>query len=709
MNKLLYSVRELFSNEPLNGCLGITEASGYYIAPYQRGYKWQSSKEWSSPDQVNTLLRDIYDAWKRNPNSTYYLQFITVKRVLLKQDNRPYLEVIDGQQRLTTLSILSAVLKHKYPSLEDFSRDKIEYYNASQCLSGFHASPPLIEEEDSKITDQTIWFMTRAYRNLSSLLADKFPNNDDTLSRFFKYLCNKTLVIVNLVQDNIKSEEVFENLNGRKIPLTDGELIKGLLLCQAARHSKNISFNEVLERRAVMGRTWDAMERWFHKPEVGPFFFGDGQAPVYDFLLLVISMRMFIKSSSDSKENKEKKKAFETQLQLLYDARQEQTPSRTKRYRLFNEFYSRIAEPDNAQDLFRTIEDWYWRLRDAFEDVARHNAFGFLLFRQEGIKRLQLIAELINFGPDWQTAVCQKIRDIYKKTDTSNGLKLFCENYVKQYNGASEPLRQDLLLLNCFVIENDGKFKPNDKLAFPFYDGPGESPMVSLEHVQCQNPIGIMKGELLTPERMAEKMSDEGDAIFDKLFLIRDAERILQFQDVYTAEAEALNKIIGSEPDQDIYRDIIKNAKAFESGRKKWDDFSNEEKQGLADIYLKLINIHYGRFLQPLSKVSEGNFSGTEIECLHSIGNLVLVTGALNTAFSNNTFRAKRTILRDKVNEGATVPPQTFNVFTKMSGEDSHADCWCAEDAEENAYETLGQLFKLINALQNEENSGGIE
>ena len=693
MNKLLYSVRELFSDDSLNGCLGITEVSGYYIAPYQRGYKWQSSDEWNSPDQVNTLLRDIYDAWKRNPDSTYYLQFITVKRVLRDDPLQYRLEVIDGQQRLTTLSILSAVLKQQYTTLDDFSGDKIEYYNASRCLSGFHACPPSIEEDDKKITDQTIWFMTRAYRNLFRLLESKFGNNDGDICYFFKYLCDNTHVIVNLVQENMQGEDVFENLNGRKIPLTDSELIKGLLLCQAARHSTNLSFNEVLERRAIMGRTWDDMERWFHKPEVGAFFFGDGQAPVYDFLLLAISMR--IKASIDNEE----------QLQMLYDARYEQTQSKTKRYRLFNEYYSRVAAPDDAQDLFRTIENWYWRLRDSFEDIARHNAFGFLLFRQKGIERLQLIAELMNFGPDWQTAVNQKIRDKYKKTDISKGPQSFCENYGKRYNDNNttrESQREDLLLLNCFVIEvieGKDKFKPNDKLAFPFYDGPVESPMISLEHVQCQTPIGIMKGELLSPEKMVETISDEGTAVFDKLFLIRDAERIRQFKDVYKEEAEELGEILTSESNLAI----IANAEAFESRKKEWNNFSDQEKHDLAGLYLKLIDIHYGRFSQLLSQVSKRNFTGTEIECLHSIGNLVLVTGALNTAFSNNTFRAKRTILRDKVNEGATVPPQTFNVFTKMSGEDSHADCWCAEDAAANAYETLEQLFNLIKTLQNEE------
>lgn len=368
MGKLLYTVREIFSSDSQNGCLGINEAEGYYIAPYQRGYKWQSSEEWAASDQVNTLLRDVYDAWKRNQDSTYYLQFITVKRT--SETGRRVLEVIDGQQRLTTLSILAAILKKDF-ELEDFAGNSIDYYSSEtdggskECLSGFHASP-IKNKTNEEIGDQTVWFMTQAFRNLGKLLSQKFTagNKDagdkENISGFYRYLCDNTLVIVNLVQDNIQGEEVFENLNGRKVPLTDAELIKGLLLCQAARRSTKLSYNEVLEHRSDMGRTWDEMECWLARPDVGPFFFDGGQYAIYDFLLLVL-----LQHSTEIRVN---------EADNLYKARVEHLPSMTKRYQLFNKYYERIASPNDASEFFYAIEDMYWRMRDAFDDIARHNA-----------------------------------------------------------------------------------------------------------------------------------------------------------------------------------------------------------------------------------------------------------------------------------------------------------------------------------------------
>jgi hypothetical protein len=118
---------------------------------------------------------------------------------------------------------------------------------------------------------------------------------------------------------------------------------------------------------------------------------------------------------------------------------------------------------------------------------------------------------------------------------------------------------------------------------------------------------------------------------------------------------------------------------------------------------MDLLDIHFKRFALPLSQLRPETFGDVNTECLHSIGNLALVTGSLNSAFLNRVFAAKRKVLRDKINSGEPVPPHTFNVFSKMSGLGSHIDCWCAEDAASNAADTLAQLYKLRKALQSDE------
>ena len=691
MSKLLYTIKEIFSTDFQNGCLGINEAEGYYIAPYQRGYKWQSSEDWTDSNQVNTLLRDVYDAWKRNQDSTYYLQFITVKRT----SDRRFLEVIDGQQRLTTLSILSAVLKNDF-NLEDFAGDCIDYYSSDEeeggskeCLSGFHASPVAIKTND-EIDDQTIWFMTQAFRNLGELLSQKFStemhetDGKGAISDFYHYLCNNTFVIVNLVQDNVQGEEVFENLNGRKIPLTDAELIKGLLLCQAARRSTKLSYNEVLEHRADMGRTWDEMEWWLARPEVGPFFFDDGQFAIYDFLLLVL-----LQHSKDIQDHE----AYD-----LYNARVESLPSMTKRYQLFNQYYERITSPNDALDFFYAIEDMYWRMRDAFDDVARHNAYGFLLFRTNSVNRLRQIGELTSLGSAWQVSVKELVRKKFSGRDEKlDSVEAFCKSYQYFYGSSdnNEKVRQDLMLLNCFELDENGAFCPNGKLAFPFYNVDGGSTK-SMEHVQCQSPEGADN-----IDKMVGALQEYRGNVHDWLFTIRSARRILQCSDYYEEEATELKEFLGNPKNIAVIEIAVKfeNDISFMPEDSQWEE--------LAGFYRELLDIHFKRFELPLSKLRPNDFGDVDTKCLHSIGNIVLVTGSLNTAFLNRVFAAKRKVLRDRINTGEIVPPHTFNVFSKMSGLGSHTDCWCAEDAASNAIDTLAQLYKLRKALQNDNMKGG--
>lgn len=75
----------------------------YHIPPYQRPYAW-------TEEETSTLFEDLYDFYCSTINDDYFLGSI----VLIKEDNKPCSDVIDGQQRLTTLTILLAVIASKF-------------------------------------------------------------------------------------------------------------------------------------------------------------------------------------------------------------------------------------------------------------------------------------------------------------------------------------------------------------------------------------------------------------------------------------------------------------------------------------------------------------------------------------------------------------------------------------------------------------------
>ncbi|WP_263364072.1 DUF262 domain-containing protein [Geobacillus thermoleovorans] len=92
----------------------LTENKIYEIPPYQRPYSWEKS-------HARELIEDICQAYQRNDPEYFIGSIITIE----KERNRRY-EVVDGQQRLTTLNIIFAVMKQliTHPSsVEDIQKE----------------------------------------------------------------------------------------------------------------------------------------------------------------------------------------------------------------------------------------------------------------------------------------------------------------------------------------------------------------------------------------------------------------------------------------------------------------------------------------------------------------------------------------------------------------------------------------------------------
>lgn len=81
------------------------DTSSYMIPIYQRNYAWTKS-------EVEQLIIDIHDYSLKNPNINYYIGSLVVFEKNI--NGKKIFETIDGQQRLTTLSILLSVLKNEY-------------------------------------------------------------------------------------------------------------------------------------------------------------------------------------------------------------------------------------------------------------------------------------------------------------------------------------------------------------------------------------------------------------------------------------------------------------------------------------------------------------------------------------------------------------------------------------------------------------------
>jgi hypothetical protein len=110
----------------------------YVIPSYQRPYAW-------TVDEASELFDDLYDFFLTEPEEGYFLGSI----VLIKQEGIPHAEVIDGQQRLTTLTILLATIASKMPGTQ---KDTLTTYirEPGNEFEGLEAKPRLTLRERDK-------------------------------------------------------------------------------------------------------------------------------------------------------------------------------------------------------------------------------------------------------------------------------------------------------------------------------------------------------------------------------------------------------------------------------------------------------------------------------------------------------------------------------------------------------------------------------
>jgi hypothetical protein len=269
----MYPLRSIFTD-----LLEHTEKKSFLIPTYQRGYKWTSLEENS---QVEQLMKDLLQACLKK-KARYYLQFITVK------ENGDSLEIIDGQQRLTTLTILFSVFAHlKILEEDSFVKNKLDYQVRANFLQRFvytdlgdilaatdwNAFLDAHDSEELNINNQDVYFIFHATKAMDRFI--QLVGDEGSKLNFFKYICEKVYLIVNPLEQEMNSEKIFINVN-KGVKLKDEDLVKALLITkipldntEMLRHQTE---NEINEIRANVGRQWDEIVRWASRDDIKTFF-----------------------------------------------------------------------------------------------------------------------------------------------------------------------------------------------------------------------------------------------------------------------------------------------------------------------------------------------------------------------------------------------------------------------------------------------------
>ncbi len=235
---LSLSILELFENAD----------SLYKIPQYQRPYKWED-------EQVDQLWDDVYEAFQ-NEEANYFLgSIITAKP--RDDEKSAYVDVVDGQQRLTTLMIMFCVVRDLCPDINaknieenPFAVD-IDTIHASIALHGKTSRLKLYTHRQHQsdfeelILKGNILEVKKPYKyqirsdeepkykfiNTACIFREKLKElGEDCSEEFINYLFNQVKIIRIDCKNRDFAIKLFQVLNARGMDLTAADLIKSFLL-----------------------------------------------------------------------------------------------------------------------------------------------------------------------------------------------------------------------------------------------------------------------------------------------------------------------------------------------------------------------------------------------------------------------------------------------------------------------------------------------
>ena len=491
--EFIYSIENIFALEK-DSVFHVTKTEQFYIGPYQRSYKWQSAGEF---DQVPQLLNDIYEAMC-SKGDEYFLQYITVKA----NNTRKWLEVIDGQQRLTTLSLL-------FYQLGEFGKENIAkgklIYSRYDGVNIFDEVCDELKSGVSSFNEQDMFYMVAASRCIHNKLTEW--QKAGVLDKFCDYLLYNVKIIVNIESNFVKSEDIFANLNDNHVPLTDAYLIKGLLITNAVSRvnafGRTLEYSEIQEKRKALGRLWDEMLTWITNKEHCHFFFKNTEL--------------------GKKYNPQYCMEYLLEYAFLYKYPQYRDKAiceyGSKRLELFNRYNSMIKSTEESFAMIEAIKHIYRKMVSVYNGPL-YNLWGYMQFSKplaNGSEDDKL--DIFEF-PDMSES---KLRNCLKAKIKKRIPNLECQDIAEnnyeslRYRSRNDRLTNLLLSFSVFL-----SMKESADFRFGFYEF--DNNKWSFEHISPQNP----KGDVSIPD-------------YAKSYVIKEIEKQIEDKGISEDKKKELN------------------------------------------------------------------------------------------------------------------------------------------------------------------------
>ena len=606
----------------------------FYIPSYQRGYRWDKQ-------QITELLNDVYyfepEKIPDSDEKTWYcLQPLIVKM----QENCNRWEVIDGQQRLTTVFLILKCLG------EIFNSD-VEYETRPESARYIN---DIINENSEAYID--FHYMQDAKRTILNW------KKNHNIEGFLEKLKSHCKVIWYETEDDAYG--VFKRLNSGKIPLSNAELVKALLLKKENFIDYQGKYLHL--KQFEMANEWDRMEQLFHDDQFWYFICPDPENPYYESTRIDFLLEMIIRMGHKSKLNFNE---FNFEHELI------QNP-----YFPFSIFNEKILDRNFGwQKVWEEIIEKFRLFKSWFQKREYYHYIGYLINQKEEKKdskrnKDMLVRIMISASLSKSEFLGMLQKECLKTLIPNNA------NYLDfsklKYGENNNDIHNILLLFNLATVQN----QISEQSKYPFnlhYKANKEK--WSLEHIHAQN------------EEDANLSHEDVLKIVEQIKLIRPSLKISENEVLLEPEVlqEAIDAFIKDIPSR--YTDKF--------------------------FYKAIIGAFMGEPIKRTKKIIDNNIVTydytSDFTEDHTLTNMALLQGPKNSAFGNRIYPEKKEKLasyEDSQSETEFIPICTRNVFFKhYSPKSTNPLLWDKEAGEEYVSVIVRTIAGFLDAISVEPNT----
>lgn len=613
----------------------------FYISVYQRGYRW-------TQQQVKDLLKDILEFSEKGNAGIYCLQPLVVVKRLSDEDSvmkriheakdlsevrhllKEQWEVVDGQQRLTTIRlILEALQQSHFYDIEYETRK-----DSASFLDGIMNGIP-----DSDVKENIDYYHIKQAVNF---INDWLKRKD--IDRFRNVLLHQVKFIWYETQES-NPKEVFTRLNIGKISLTNAELIKALLLNKS--NFKSNDYGKVRLHQQEIAMEWDVIEYSLQSSEFWLFLNepGNERPTRIDFIFDMICQEDMLHCKDDQ------------EIQMSDDL---------KTFRYFNHYFETQKQKEEAiQTIWEKVKEIFQTLQEWFDDKELYHYIGFLICIGKSVNRIyRQWTRYATKSAFRENYLMKAIKESIRYKDIENTVYEVDAEVSQEFKGGVKQNCRPILLLHNLqtvinqnnVLAENKKYREGVFYKFPFHLYKSED--WDVEHIDSNTENKLNDIQSQREWLLNVYFGLQGDA-FEKI-----RKNIKDFFEEFTGK----NYEQSEDPDKQKARN-----ERFEELRSSIDDINR--------------NIR----LSQIEKNKIWNFALLDSSTNRSYGNAiflakrrVIIGKDQGKRFFPPTVDENGVIVECKVQEGQSsfIPPCTKSVFLKYyNAASSDFNTWNKEDA----------------------------